>query len=116
MLVVDLETIINTNESHNQHGRVINERNTKSQSSSQRRSTPKKNPQTIMQEKQKSLIENSGVGDDLDHPKKSIERPHKLPVNKRKRTINQDEEVEEVIPKEDILLEDMELDVNIEDR
>jgi hypothetical protein len=68
-----------------------------------------------MQEKQNSLIENSGDGYDLDHPKKSIERPHKLPVNKRKRQINQVQEVEKSILGEEVLLEDMELDENIED-
>jgi hypothetical protein len=67
-----------------------------------------------MQEKQNSLIENSGDGDDPNHPKKSVERPHKLPINKRKRKNNQ-QEVEEVIPDEEFLLEDMELDANIED-
>jgi hypothetical protein len=51
VLIADLETIISTNEAHRQHKRVISEKNTKSQSSSQRSDTPKKNPQTVLQEK-----------------------------------------------------------------
>jgi hypothetical protein len=52
VLVADLETIINTNEAHWKHKRVVNEKNTKSQSSSHTSGTPKQNPKTILQEKQ----------------------------------------------------------------
>jgi hypothetical protein len=113
--VGDLETVISTNEAHRQHGRVVNERSTRSQSTSQRSDTPKQNPQIVTQEQNKSLTENSGDGDDHDPPKRNLERPHKLTINsKRKRQTNQ-QEVDEVIPEDEYALEDMDLDVNIED-
>jgi len=43
-----------------------------------------------------------------------LERPHKIPVTKRKIQINQEEE-NEVKPKDEIILEDMDLYANIED-
>jgi hypothetical protein len=72
VLVADLETIVSTNEAHRQHGRVINERSTKSQIYYQINNTPKKNPQTIMKKKQNSLIDNSGDEDDPNHPKRVL--------------------------------------------
>jgi hypothetical protein len=51
VLVGDLETIISTNEAHRQHRRVINERSTKSQSSSQRSEhTQEKSPNCYARE------------------------------------------------------------------
>jgi hypothetical protein len=76
---------------------------------------PRQNPQNVTQEKQKSLVENSGDGDDPHHPKKDIEKPHKLPITSKRKRQNNQQEVEEVIPGEDVLLENMELDANIED-
>jgi hypothetical protein len=43
-----------------------------------------------------------------------LERPHKIPVTKRKIQTNQQEE-NEVKPKDEIILEDMDLYANIED-
>jgi hypothetical protein len=75
---------------------------------------PDKIPKLLLRKK-KSLVENLGDGDDPQHPKKDIEKPHKFPItNKRKRQNNQ-QEMEEVISDEDVLLENMELDANIED-
>jgi hypothetical protein len=60
-------------------------------------------------------MDNSNDGGEKNPPKGNLERPHKLPVTrKRKRGINNEGESED-IPKEEINLEYMELDVNIED-
>jgi hypothetical protein len=51
-----------------------------------------------MQEKNKSLTENSGDRDDHDPPTRNLERPHKLTINsKRKRQTNQQEVYEVVL-------------------
>jgi hypothetical protein len=68
-----------------------------------------------LQEKQKSLIENSSDRDDPHHPKSNIEKPHKLPITIKRKRKNNQQEVEEVIPDANVLLEEMELDENIED-
>jgi hypothetical protein len=115
VLVGDLETIVSTNEAHRQCGRVVNEKSTRSQGSSKKSGTPKPNPQIVIQEQKKSVIENSGDGDDPNPPKKNLERPHKLTIrSKRKIQVNQ-QEISELVPDDDDILEDMELDANIED-
>jgi hypothetical protein len=84
------ETIVNTNEAHQQCKRVVNEKNTRSQGSSQKCGTPKSNPQIMIREQKKSVSENSDDGDDHNPPKKILERPHKLTISgKRKRQVNQ---------------------------
>ena len=50
----------------------MNAISSKSQSSSQKSDTPRQNPQIITQAKNKYLVENSGDGDDPQHPKKDI--------------------------------------------
>jgi hypothetical protein len=50
------------------------------------------------------LIENSGDGDDPHHPKNNIEKPHKLPITSKRKRHNNQQEVEEVIPDEDLFL------------
>jgi hypothetical protein len=112
-LVQDLETIISTNKAYKQHGKVISEKGSKSQSSSQKSGTPKQHTQNNFQDKQNSLINNSGGDNDPDHGEKNIESTHKLPVVKRKRYKNQ-EETEQCIPDDDVLLQNMDLDVDIE--
>jgi hypothetical protein len=80
-----------------------------------KRNLPKGRPQTAVQEKRESSMDNSNDEREQNPPKGNLERPHKLPVtSKRKRGTNKKGETEG-IPEEEIILEDMDLDVNIED-
>jgi hypothetical protein len=80
-----------------------------------KRNLPKGRLQTAFQEKRESSMDNSNDGGEQNPPKGNLERSHKLRVtSKRKRGTNKKGETEGV-PKEEIILEDMDLDVNIED-
>jgi len=56
--VGNLEIVVSTSEAHRQHIRVSNERIRRSQNTSKRSGTHKQNPQVVIQEQNKSLIEN----------------------------------------------------------
>jgi hypothetical protein len=112
--VGDLETIISTNEAHMQHGRVVNEKSTKSQihlrKVAHQNDIPKmlfkknKNLQLITQEMVMILI--------------IMKRILKNVINYqciKEKGKNSQQESEEYIPEDDVLLQDMELDANIED-
>jgi hypothetical protein len=111
----NIETIVSTTEQHRQHGRVVNERSTRSPNISQRNSLPKQNPQHTTQEQRKSSTNNSGDGGDHNPPKGSLERPHKPPVTRKRKGQTNQQGINKVTPQDEVALEDMDLDVNIED-
>ena len=81
---------MSTNEPHRQHGKVGNKRSTRSQNTSQRSGTPKRNPQLVTQEQNKNLAKTFGGGDDNNPPKRNLKSPHKLTItSERKRQTNQ---------------------------
>jgi hypothetical protein len=108
----DIETIVSTIDQHKQRGRVENERSTHSPIVSQKSGPPKQSFQSATPKKKKVSTNNYDDGGDKNPLKGKLEWYHKLQV-KRKRQ-NSQQEVEQHIPKNEIILEDMDLDVAIE--
>jgi hypothetical protein len=107
--------VFNTTKQHRQHGKVVNEKSTQPPNVLQKSGPSKQRTQSTTQEKNKSSIHNSDDEGDHNPPRGSIEKPHKIPITrKRKRKTNR-EGTNEVEPKDGMALEDLDLDANIKD-
>jgi hypothetical protein len=87
----------------------------RSPNTSQKSGLPKQKSQSAIQEQRKYSIDNSDDGGEQNPPKGNLERPHKLPVTRKRKRGTNKEGGSEGAPEEEIVLEDMDLDVNIED-
>jgi hypothetical protein len=110
-----IDIVISTIDQHRQHGRLLNERSTRSPNTSNKIGLPKQKSQSEAQEQRKYSMGNSDDGGDENTPKGSLERPHKLSVTSERKRQTHREGGNEGAPEDEIVLEDMELDVNIED-
>jgi len=90
----------------------LNERNAQSPTVSWRSSLPKTNIHPETSQSIKLLTNESGDDEERNCPQGNLEHPHKLKI-KRKRTNSQQEREETQSPKNDLLLDNMELDVDI---
>ena len=65
----------------------------------------------MIPEQNKSLTNNSDDGSDQNPHKGKLEQTHKLQERKRQST---QQEVEKLVPEDEVVLQDMDLDVDIE--
>ena len=109
-----IEMVISTIDQCKQWGRFANEIISQSPNVSKKSFLHKGKPHTLVQEQRKSSMDNSDDEGEKNPPKGNLEKPHKLPISsKRKRGTNKEGE-SEYLPRNEIVPEDMELDVNIE--
>ena len=107
-----IETIVSMSDQYKEMGSVSIEKSAQSPIFSQRKGLHKRFFQSITPQQNNSSKNNSDDGDDKNPPQGKLEKSHKLHV-KRKRN-NSQQEFEEHIPKSEIPLEDMDLEVDIE--
>jgi hypothetical protein len=79
----DIENVIRTIEKYQQHGKVVNERSTRSPNVSQKSGPQKHRTQLTTQEQNKYSMDNYNDGGDNNPPKGSLERPHKILVTSK---------------------------------
>jgi hypothetical protein len=108
----DIDIVISATNQNEQRGRVVSEIITHSPNFSQRSDPPKKSFHSAAPDQKKYSTNNSKIGGDQNPLKRNLERSCKLQVKIKIQSTQQ--EVEKLIPKDEVFLEDMDLDVDIE--